>query len=300
LPDGRLVEYLVDGQNRRVAKRIDGVTTKQWLWSSQLRIAGELDASGTLTKRFIYGEKVNVPELMVDVVSGAVYRIVTDQLGSPVLVVNVADTSDVLLRAEYDAFGNRTVLSGDGDVVPFGFAGGLYDEDTGLVRFGARDYDPVVGRWVTKDPIRWEGGQGNFYVYSLADPANLWDLTGLTVYVCETLAEDPWLRFLGIDHHWLKTDSVEAGFGGIFDRTSIVDHSGDFYTADERREILCEERPDVDEDCVDRVLRALMGRTMGRWSLWNNCMTFVDDVVSTCSTSSSGIPGPNDIRGLLR
>jgi RHS repeat-associated protein len=179
LPDGRLVEYLVDGQNRRVAKRIDGLTTKQWLWSSQLRIAGELNASGTPTKRFIYGEKVNVPELMVDVASGAVYRIVTDQLGSPVLVVNVADTSDVLLRAEYDAFGNRTVLSGDGDAVPFGFAGGLYDEDTGLVRFGARDYEPVVGRWVTKDPIRWEGGQGNFYGYVGNDPVNRWDPRGM-------------------------------------------------------------------------------------------------------------------------
>jgi len=29
---------------------------------------------------------------------------------------------------------------------PFGFAGGLYDRDTNLVRFGARDYDPETGR----------------------------------------------------------------------------------------------------------------------------------------------------------
>ena len=36
----------------------------------------------------------------------------------------------------------------------FGFAGGIYDPDTELVRFGARDYDPRVGRWTTKDPIR--------------------------------------------------------------------------------------------------------------------------------------------------
>jgi len=184
LPDGRLVEYLVDGQNRRVAKNIDGLTTKQWLWSSQLRIAGELDASGALTKRFLYGEKVNVPELMVDVVSGAVYRIVTDQLGSPVLVVNVADTTDVLLRAEYDAFGNRTVLSGDGDAVPFGFAGGLYDEDTGLVRFGARDYEPVMGRWVTKDPIRFGAVGTNAFQYALGNPVTEQDVTGRDVFRC--------------------------------------------------------------------------------------------------------------------
>lgn len=39
----------------------------------------------------------------------------------------------------------------------FGFAGGLYDRVTGLVRFGARDYDPSVGRWTTKDAIPFEG-----------------------------------------------------------------------------------------------------------------------------------------------
>lgn len=31
---------------------------------------------------------------------------------------------------------------------------GLYDSDTGLVRFGARDYDSMVGRWTARDPVR--------------------------------------------------------------------------------------------------------------------------------------------------
>lgn len=41
---------------------------------------------------------------------------------------------------------------------PFGFAGGLYDRDTGLTRFGARDYDPQTGRWTAKDSIGLAGG----------------------------------------------------------------------------------------------------------------------------------------------
>ena len=61
---------------------------------------------------------------------------------------------------------------------PFGFAGGLYDAETGLVRFGARDYDPVVGRWTEKDPIDFEGGV-NLYAYVLGDPINLMDFSGL-------------------------------------------------------------------------------------------------------------------------
>ena len=60
---------------------------------------------------------------------------------------------------------------------PFGFAGELYDPDTGLVRFGARDYDPYCGRWTAKDPIGFNGGL-NLYGYNLNDPVNFIDPLG--------------------------------------------------------------------------------------------------------------------------
>lgn len=78
---------------------------------------------------------------------------------------------------DYDAFGN-VLLDTDPGFQPFGFAGGLYDSDTGLVRFGARDYDAEIGRWTSKDPIGFAGGY-NSYEYVLADPINLIDLDGL-------------------------------------------------------------------------------------------------------------------------
>src|SRR5690606_23402879 len=43
---------------------------------------------------------------------------------------------------------------------------------------GARDYDPVVGRWVSKDPIRFAGGR-NLYAYAGSDPIQNRDQTGL-------------------------------------------------------------------------------------------------------------------------
>lgn len=61
----------------------------------------------------------------------------------------------------------------------FGFAGGIYDDDSRLVKFGARNYDPETGRWTTKDPIRFEGGDTNLYGYVLNDPINLIDPSGL-------------------------------------------------------------------------------------------------------------------------
>ncbi len=62
---------------------------------------------------------------------------------------------------DYDEFGNVTYDSNPG-FQPFGFAGGLYNPETKLVRFGARDYDASTGRWMSKDPIGFEGEDDNF------------------------------------------------------------------------------------------------------------------------------------------
>jgi RHS repeat-associated protein len=137
-------------------------------------VAAELDGAGNLVSRFVYGTRGNVPEYMV---RGAdVYRLVTDHLGSVRLVVNTA-TGSVVQRIDYDEFG---VVASDTNPgwQPFGFAGGLYDSDTGLVRFGFRDYDAETGRWTKKDGIRFKGGL-NLYAYVANNPVNLVDLWGL-------------------------------------------------------------------------------------------------------------------------
>jgi len=62
---------------------------------------------------------------------------------------------------------------------PFGFAGGLYDHQTKLVRFGERDYDAYTGRWTAKDPILFYAKDSNLYAYVSNDPVNYIDPTGL-------------------------------------------------------------------------------------------------------------------------
>jgi RHS repeat-associated protein len=179
LPDGRLIEYVTDGKHRRVGKKLDGLLVKQWLYRDQLNPVAELDGSGNLVARFVYGSRGHVPDFVLR--SGAVYRIISDQVGSVRLVVNVADTSDVLFRAEYTAFGEMTVLDGDVHATPFGFAGGLFDADTRLTRFGARDYDPMVGRWTAKDPIGFRSDDGpNLYTYVTSDPVHWVDTAGFS------------------------------------------------------------------------------------------------------------------------
>jgi RHS repeat-associated protein len=113
---------------------------------------------------------------------------VSDHLGSPRVIVDTSN-GNVVETISYDEFGNPqdslTV-----PLTPFGFAGGLYDKDTGLVRFGARDYDASVGRWTSKDPIRFDGGSINLYGYVLSDPVNNRDGSGLALRACSEAIKD--------------------------------------------------------------------------------------------------------------
>ena len=183
LPSGSTVSYLVDGENRRVARELNGTTTSEYLYKNALNVVAQLDGSGNLVTRYVFGSKPNVPDYLVDH-SGNKYRVLSDHLGSPRLVVNAA-TGVVAEEIDYDEFGNITNDTSPGFTV-FGFAGGMYDVATGLVRFGARDYDAGVGRWTTKDPIRFTGGL-NLYEYVFSDPVDGTDATGLDPI------EPPWI-----------------------------------------------------------------------------------------------------------
>jgi RHS repeat-associated protein len=179
----KTVDYLYDALGRRVTKKVNGVYVHGYIYESQLRIAAQLDASGNVTHEFIYGEKTNVPEAMILPANTSknptnqdkTYRLLHDHLGSVRLVIDV-ETGAIAQELEYDAWGLVLKDSAPG-FQPFGFAGGLYDTDTRLTRFGSRDYDAQEGRWTTKDPRGLAGGP-NLYLYANADPVNFCDPTG--------------------------------------------------------------------------------------------------------------------------
>jgi RHS repeat-associated protein len=167
LPDGRSIDYLVDSENRRVAKKINGAIVKKWIYKDQLKPVAEFDGVGTLVARYIEG---------VAIKGTTSFRVIADHVGTPRLLVN-GTTGAVGQRLDVDEWGQVTADSSVGFQV-FGFAGGIYDPDTGLVRFGARDYDPVVGRWTAKDRILFRSGEADFYRYAADDPVNLTDPSG--------------------------------------------------------------------------------------------------------------------------
>jgi RHS repeat-associated protein len=174
LPGGSSIAYIVDAEDHRVGKEVGGVLEAGFLYDGEAIVA-QLDGANHVVSRFVYATRPTTPDYFTT--GGVTYRIFSDERGSPVLVVNTA-TGAITEQITYDEFGNVT---GDTNptLQPFRFAGGLYDLDTKLVRFGARDYDPAVGRWTAKDPLLFGGGDTEFYGYAFEDPVNLTDPSGL-------------------------------------------------------------------------------------------------------------------------
>ena len=191
LPSSDVISYTVDANNRRTSKLTNSSVDNYFVWGSNNELLAMLDSSGNIVQRYVYGTKSNVPDYILDSSSNE-YKIVSNHLGSPVLVIR-QDTGTVEEEIQYDDYGNITYDSSPG-YQPFGFAGCLYDTDTKLCHFGGgekittgsnsfgynagRDYDASTGRWNNRDPILFDGGSPNLFGYAMQDPVNFVDPTG--------------------------------------------------------------------------------------------------------------------------
>ncbi len=172
---GVTVTYAYDGFGRRMA-RTEGAATHQYLYGNpedSFLVTAVRAPDGTLSELF-YDESGHLYAVRQDTTW---YFVATDPVGSPRVVSDASGT--VVKSVTYDAFGNVLEDSAPGFDVPVGFAGGLADPLTGLVRFGMRDYDPASGRWTSRDPLLADSGEGNFYVYAMNDPVTRRDPSGL-------------------------------------------------------------------------------------------------------------------------
>lgn len=161
-------------QGRRITTIVNGTITEKYLWQGQTRLLAIYDGSNNLITRFNYADG-RMPVSMTS--GGNTYYLTYDQVGSLRLITD--SSGNVVKRVDYDSFGNIIADTNPGFNVMFGFAGGLQDPDTGLVRFGYRDYNPDTGRWTAKDPILFAGGDTDLYGYVLNDPIMLVDPWGL-------------------------------------------------------------------------------------------------------------------------
>ncbi|WP_158299421.1 carboxypeptidase regulatory-like domain-containing protein [Paenibacillus antri] len=172
---GAVYEYHYDALGRRVA-RVSGGEKTQYLYGNPEAphsLTATIDPNGAVTTYF-YDEQ----GLLIAFERGGVrYYVITDAVGTPERVL--AGDGTVLKELEYDSFGVLTSDSNPSFPLAIGFAGGIADEGTKLVRFGFRDYDPASGRWTARDPILFDANQANLYAYVNNNPVLLRDPCGL-------------------------------------------------------------------------------------------------------------------------
>ncbi len=181
--NGGAVQMLYDGDGNRVAKSASGVITRYLVDdlnpTGYAQVVDEL-TSGTVTRTYTYGlQRISQDQVISNTWTPSFYSY--DGGGSVRALTNTSGaTTD---SYEYDAFGNSFTVSGT-TPIEFMYRGEQFDSDLGLYYLCARYYNPLTGRFMSRDP---EEGKPvdhktlHKYLYGGGDPVNIIDPTGRAI-----------------------------------------------------------------------------------------------------------------------
>jgi len=207
---GKTVDHFYDGLGNRIARRSGSATTRYVLDLNvdMSRVLAETDASGNVTAWYVYG-------------LGLISRIAADGSQRFYHFNNRGDTvaltdgqGMVTDSYAYDEYGKLAGSTGS-TPNPFKFVGqhGVMDEGDDLYFMRARFYDAETGRFLSEDPLGFEGGDWNNYIYVKNDPVRNIDPSGLIF---------KWFfAFLNLSGSKTTQDAMQAGieYSAAFERT---------------------------------------------------------------------------------
>lgn len=174
------VLYAYDVYNRRLSSAVDadgagaGVAAEEHFVYDGSHIALVFDGAGTLTHRYFHGPQID--QVLAEETAGQTRWALGDHQGSVRDVIN--NTGTVLNHTVYDNFGQVTGESNPALDFRFGYTGRELDEESGLMQYRARYYDPAVGTFVGEDPLGFGAGDSNLYRYVFNSPTNFTDPDG--------------------------------------------------------------------------------------------------------------------------
>ena len=194
LPYGKTVRFEYDALGRRTAKLFNGlvfrylwdgnVMVQEWQYEekdrpqhsidefSRIRMLSEEPVDNLVT--WVYEEGSYVPVAKIQ--NGERYTIIRDYTGRPVEAYN--SYGNVVWQADYDIYGDLRNIKGIRDFIPFRQLGQYEDDETRLYYNRFRYYDPMIGNYISQDPIRLAGNNPTLYGY-VGDCNTQDDLFGL-------------------------------------------------------------------------------------------------------------------------
>ena len=203
--DGSMnADYVYDAMGRRVAKTVTtaggGTETRRFAyagWNVVYETRTDTDPAAEETwyaRAYAWGEDLSGSLqgaggvgglLMMEQIEDnatAAYFYAYDGNGNVTEIVDASGT--VQARYEYDPYGNLTraeeALASSNS---YRFSTKYQDAESGLLYYGYRYYDPVTGRWPSRDPIEERGGV-NLYGFVGNEGVNAVDLLGLILSGC--------------------------------------------------------------------------------------------------------------------
>jgi RHS repeat-associated protein len=163
--------FRYDPFGRRIQKSGPNGTTN-YLYDGA-NLIEERDGAANVLARYTHGVVVDEDFAMLRNGTSSYYQ--QDGIGS---ITSLSNLSGALAETyAYDAFGKLTAFTGT-LTNPFQYTGREFDSETELYSSRARYFDPNAARFLSQDPIRFNGGM-NFYAYVRNNPAVFKDVFGL-------------------------------------------------------------------------------------------------------------------------
>ena len=245
--------YVYDGNLKRVKQVVGGKT----IYSVYNR-AGQMlhrdNVSDAKETDYISVSGMSVAKVVNDVPE----YLFTDHLGSPIMGAKADRT--IVWKEQFAPFGEKLAnpAAAEDNV---GFTGHIQDS-TGLTYMQARYYDPVIGRFLSKDPVGFTAGGTDYfnrYAYVGNDPVNGTDPTGLEK---QTVTRDIVRTGSNIKKSYSVT--VEAGDLSQTETAAIMEPLGDqFFTDNDGRDISSLGKPVEGDDAVLNTTASIGSQVVG-------------------------------------
>ena len=195
----RKLAFAYDAMGRRIRKTTwNGTATGTWQPQLDLRfihelggwnILAEITADSKFLRTYTWGPDLSGNRSGAGGVGGLLFTNLRasgktfahgmDLNGNVTLLVSTA-TGRAAATYDYGPFGEPLRQSGEyAKTNPYRFSTKYTDDETGLLDYGHRYYDPVAGRWLSKDPIEEKGGV-NLYGFLVNNSNDKIDLIGLS------------------------------------------------------------------------------------------------------------------------